>query len=244
MKPLEKANLPRGKVKLAAVSEEARALIETLEQQEIDVVRISPSMKILDGTAAHADLHLLHLGGNDIWISFEQRDKVDFLKSCGFNVKILNEALGDAYPLDVPLNAAVIGKTVFLNPKTIGKDINFNDKNVVSVRQGYSKCSVCAAGDNAVITDDTGIYNAALKNGMDALLVEKGDVRLKGRDYGFIGGCCGMINSTTMLFNGDLELHRNSKEIKTFLKVHGIDCLSVGDYPLTDIGGLLPLCEE
>ncbi len=244
MKPLEKANLPVGDVKLVAVSDTAVELIEALDQNGISVIKILPSSKISDGTASHADLHLLHLGENVLWTSFEQSDKLDLLKTYGFNVRMLKEPLGGEYPFDVPLNAAVIGDVVFQNPKTICKEINFANKKVVPIRQGYSKCSVCAVGENAVITDDTGIYSAALKNGIDALLVEKGDVKLRGRDYGFIGGCCGMINRTTMVFNGRLDSHRNAKEIKAFLKERGIDCLSFGEYPLTDIGGIIPLCEE
>ena len=244
MKPLEKSNLPTSDVKLVAVSEAASALVEFLSDHGIEVVKILPSSKISDGTASHADLHLLHCGENILWISREQSEKAELLKSYGFDVNLLSVLLEDEYPLDVPLNAAVVGQTVFLNPKTICKDINFAKKKIIPVRQGYSKCSVCVAGENAVITDDVGMYEAALKNGMGALLVEKGDVKLRGRDYGFIGGCCGMINSKTMLFNGNLDSHRNVKAIKDFLKKHGIDCLSYGDYPLTDIGGIIPLCEE
>ena len=90
MKPLEKANLPTGDVKLVAVSAQAGELIKVLGCYGIGVIRVSPSPKIIDGTASHADLHLLHLGENELWISREQSDKAAQLKSYGFNVKIFH----------------------------------------------------------------------------------------------------------------------------------------------------------
>ena len=63
-------------------------------------------------------------------------------------------------------------------------------------------------------------------------------------NYGFIGGCCGLIDKDLMLFNGNLKSHRNYNEINSFLSNYKIKVLSVGDYPLTDIGGILPLLEK
>ena len=80
--------------------------------------------------------------------------------------------------------------------------------------------------ESAIITDDVSIASAAEKNGLAVLLVSKGDVALPGREYGFIGGCCGLIAPDTMLFNGSLASHK------------------AGDFQLTDIGSILPLAER
>lgn len=99
---------------------------EYLESRGIAVFDILPSSAITDGTAAHADLHLLHLGGREIILSREQLENAQKLASSGFDVHILDSALGAEYPADVPLNAAVFGNYAILNPKTVCPNIDFS----------------------------------------------------------------------------------------------------------------------
>ena len=244
MKPLKNANFPSSEVCLAAVNSQARELISALRGRNIEVLEILPAPAINDGTAAHADLHVLHTGGSGLLLSAEQGKSSEYLKSLGFDVKILTEPLGGNYPSDVLLNAAVVGDFVFANPKTVCPNVDFSGKTLIPVRQGYTKCSVCPVAERAIITDDPGICRAALKNGFDVLLVEKGDVRLSGRDYGFIGGCCGLVSRTEMIFNGSLSSHRNAGEIVDFLERYSVGAVSCGAYPLTDVGGIIPLCDN
>ena len=241
---IKNANLPQNPVKYAAVSCEAFDLVSELERLGIHTLKVKKSNNVLPGLASHADMHLLHLGGSELWISQDQLDNIDEFESLGFNVHTLSTELKKNYPYDVPLNAAILGDNVFLNSKSICKDINFTGKNIINVKQGYSKCSTCIVNSNAIITDDESIHRAALKNKIDSLFIQKGDIILKGMNYGFIGGCSGLINKDIMLFNGKLKSHRNYDEIKNFLLNYNIRTTSVGDYPLTDIGGILPLLEK
>ena len=119
MTPIESPNLPKRGIALAAVSVGAEKAKEYLESRGIAVFDILPSSAITDGTAAHADLHLLHLGERKIILSREQLENAQKLASSGFDVHILDIALGAEYPADVPLNAAVFGNYAILNPKTV-----------------------------------------------------------------------------------------------------------------------------
>lgn len=157
---------------------------------------------------------------------------------------ILDIALGAEYPADVPLNAAVFGNYAILNPKTVCPNINFFGRTLIPVRQGYAKCSAVPVTENAIITDDVAIASAAEKNGLEVLLVSKGDVLLPGREYGFIGGCCGLIAPDIMLFNGALASHGDADRIRAFLHSFGVRIEETGNFPLTDIGGILPLAEK
>ena len=98
--------------------------------------------------------------------------------------------------------------------------------------------------ESAIITDDVLIASAAEKNGLAVLLGSKGDVALPGREYGFIGGCCGLIAPDTMLFNGSLSSHRDGEKIRAFLSSFGVCAEEAGDFQLTDIGSILPLAER
>ena len=66
MTPIESPNLPKRGIALAAVSIGAVKAKEYLLARGISVFDILPCAAITDGTAAHADLHLLHLGGRKI----------------------------------------------------------------------------------------------------------------------------------------------------------------------------------
>ena len=218
MTPIESPNLPKRGITLAAVSVGAEKAKEYLLSRGISVFDILPCAAITDGTAAHADLHLLHLGGQKIILSREQCNNAEKLIEMGFDVQVLDTPLGDKYPSDVPLNAALFGNYAILNPKTVCK--------------------------NAIITDDVSIASASEKNGLAVLLVSKGDVILPGREYGFIGGCCGLIAPDTMLFNGSLASHKDGEKIRTFLSSFGVRAEEAGDFQLTDIGSILPLAER
>lgn len=241
---VEKSNLPQNEIALAAVSKTAYEIKGYLKSHKIELIEIEPSPLITDGTTAHSDLHLLHLGGKKLILSREQQGSEQYLSSLGFSVKVLSSPLGSIYPEDVPLNAAVFGSRVIFNPVTVTPLADFSDFAAISVRQGYTKCSVVPVNAHTIITDDSAIAQKAEASELDVLLVSKGDVRLPGREYGFIGGCCGLIAPDKMLFNGDLSTHRDGEKIKAFLSAHGVSCVCVGEYPLTDIGGILPLAEK
>lgn len=244
MTPIESPNLPKSEISLAAVSVGAVKTKEYLLSRGIGVFDILPCAAITDGTAAHADLHLLHLGGRKIILSREQRENIEKLIELGFDVWLLDTPLGDKYPADVPLNAALFGNYAILNSKTVCPNIDFSGRTLIPVRQGYTKCSVVPVTENAIITDDVSIALAAEKSGLAVLLVSKGDVALSGREYGFIGGCCGLVAPDTMLFNGSLASHKDGEKIRAFLSSFGVRAEEAGDFQLTDIGSILPLAEK
>lgn len=244
MKIIEKANLPQDEVKVAAISCKAQKLVKSLERNGMKLIKFKEASNLLYGLRSHADIHMLHLGGEILWISQEQHTYKSILEEKGFKVSFLPNALGEKYPDDVPLNAAILCKNVIVNPKSICKAIDFTGFNIIPVKQGYTKCSVCIVKDNAIITDDVGIYDSARNNSIDSLLISKGDIVLDGMNYGFIGGCCGLIDKDLILFNGKLTSHRDADKVKAFLLNHHVNYISFGDYPLTDIGGILPLIQK
>lgn len=79
MTPIESPNLPKRGITLAAVSVGAEKAKEYLRSRGISVFDILPCAAITDGTAAHADLHLLHLGGRKIILSREQCNNAEKL---------------------------------------------------------------------------------------------------------------------------------------------------------------------
>ena len=56
---------------------------------------------------------------------------------------------------------------------------------------------------------------------------------------GFIGGASGLINKTTLCFNGDLKTHPDCNNIIDFCKNVGVDTISLNKGNLVDIGTIM-----
>ena len=148
----------------------------------------------------------------------------------------------------MPLNVAVsrdfaLGNFRFADP-SLKAFLAQSGRRLISVRQGYAKCSVCFVAPNAVITEDAGIAAALKKEGADVLLISAGDVVLSKAHSGFFGGSAGLIAPELLAVNGRLDTHRDGEKIKTFLHKYGVRALELTDGKITDIGGILPLTEE
>lgn len=151
--------------------------------------------------------------------------------------------LAALYPLDVAYNA-VITRDYFLHKLEATNPLLLlhsrrSGKNLIPVKQGYTKCSTVVVNDTTLITSDRGIYHAA-KNDMNLLLVEPGHVLLPGFDLGFLGGTSGLLEDT-VIFHGDLSKHPDFLRIKDFLDEAGKELHYFEEFPLTDIGSILVL---
>lgn len=241
-------NLPVGKVTVAAVSSEAKDVIDALQSAKICVVPVDPCSKLPDGISSHADLQILHLGGNSVLISSCSNECSDMLKTIGFKTEYAEALLSAEYPNDCGLNTAIIGKNVITNPNTADAKlmdyIHNSDKNIISVRQGYTKCSTLIICEDAIITADRGIEKAATAAGIETLLINEGGIYLKGYDTGFIGGCGGMVENKILGTSGDMKQLKDFDNIKDFLRNRNVYIENLGGKELRDIGGILPLCEE
>ena len=243
---IENPNLPAGEVTAVAISADAADAIKTLKSFNIETYLIKSNPNLPLPVNSHADLQMLHLGKNKVLIADEHVCTGEFEKK--FEISTIGAKLGNAYPNDVFLNCKIIGNNIFLNPKTIAKEIidlaHKSELNVINVNQGYTGCSICAINESAIITDDISIYRSAQNFLNDVLFVSKNSIRLKGYDYGFIGGCCGKISATKLAVNGRIESHKDYKDIIDFVSKHDIEIIELSNSILTDIGGILPLYEK
>lgn len=214
-------------------------VIEELQKRGIRCIILENNNDIDPSVRNHADMAAFKLSENEILLDRRQVKAAEELEKLGFKVVFTREKITGAYPCDIILNAAKTGNTIICNEKYISPEITENAKEIISVKQGYTKCSVCIVSENALITDDIGIYEKC-KDRFDVLLIEKGDIYLPDHDYGFIGGASANL-SGKIIFFGSIETHRNYSEIKKFLDLHNAEyeCLLSGR--LIDIGGLIEL---
>lgn len=238
-------NLPTSKAVAVAINVRAGEAIKKLTDMGIHCIGISADDRLPEPVKNHADIQLLHIGENGIFCQKEHLfigEVEKFLK-----MQEIAKECSDKYPYDVLLNCTIIGDKLICNPKTAAKEVLEFAENcnmtVISVNQGYARCSVCVINENAIITDDESIYRAAGNFLNDVLLVSKNSIGLKGYNYGFIGGCSGKIDKDKIAFNGEIKYHSDHKAIFDFLNKYEIEPVELKKGRLEDIGGIIPILQ-
>ena len=158
--------------------------------------------------------------------------------------------LGSPYPKDCRFNAVIAGPYVICrpdvtDPKLMAAAEEYIRKTyrkepaLISVKQGYTRCSLAVIDENHVITADRGIAKALqLQKGPECLLVRPGYVQLSGYQYGFLGGTCGRVGSE-IVFSGDLSAHPDFSAICCLIRSCGLTPVWFEGLPLTDIGSII-----
>ena len=194
----------------------------------------------------HPDMLCFRLEENK-WIFYEgiyEKNK-NIIDGLGLDVTLAPDPLSPDYPHDVGLCAAMFGRFLICNAKhTNQKILEYaarTQKKLIDVRQGYAKCSVCIVGENAIMTADLGIYKKALQNKVEALLVGSGHIELARYDYGFIGGCSGLLDAHTLAFFGDITKHPDCEKMERFCGRFGVKLISLSKEKLCDYGGIIAL---
>lgn len=245
IKPLKRANLPTGKCS-AVCADLDLASIAKLNALGIDVISPIRNKELPVSMQKHADLLACYCGDGVILLDYSQLQNEKILTEMGFDVRIISKAVGKSYPNDVYLNACLFDDIAIININTICEELLTicHSRNIIGVKQGYSKCAIAVISKSAIITDDIGIDAMAKSKNIDSLLISKGDVYLEGFEYGFFGGCCGMISHELLAINGSLDYHRDSNIIKDFLDKHNVCVLELNNSRLKDIGSIIPLVEK
>ena len=205
-----------------------------------------PAQFLQKGVASHPDM-LVFVGFGKLFChkTYYEANKFlidEIISASRLELILSNEKISEKYPHDVKFNAAIVGNTLICNKKNVSQlilaEADKNNYPIINVPQGYTKCSTCVVSDNAIITADRPIYDACIAHGIDALLIDEGNIDLPGYDYGFIGGASGIFDDS-VYFCGDISKHPNGKEIIEFCQEHGKTAISLSDQRLFDIGTIL-----
>lgn len=229
----------------------AGILEESLNSLHIESILLPDNPDIDRRLSGHADLSVFHAGGERLFLA-------PYLKGSAFASRLeCRGALldfpvvqqGQVYPGDAQFNCCVVGQRLICNPKTAAGNIvdyltSVDNKSLIPVRQGYSRCAVCIVNSESIITSDRGIAAAARADGQQVLLIQEGHIRLDGYAYGFIGGAAFKISSDKLAFTGSLDAHPDRDAILRFLAERGVEPVYLSREPLFDIGSAIPLFEN
>lgn len=238
-------NLPEGDTVLVAVSCTYPSIISALKSRGVSVIEVASGRRLSGAVSSHADMLLHHLGNNKVVVAKGEFALKKNLEQAGFDILESNICIRDGYIHEIPLNAFQVGNYLFSNlsylDPVVKQYCEENNIAIVSVRQGYAKCSTVVVNDSSIITADPSIAQAAKLVGLDVLQISPGGIELKGYSYGFIGGCCGLIGKNKLAFAGNIRTHPDYSQIYKFCYEKEVDLISLADMPLTDIGGIIPL---
>lgn len=217
--------------------------IYSLEKAGLYVIPTTVITGLYDAVATHADMQIHYLGSNKFICAPETFLHYKKLLPDEFTLLTGSVQVGSEYPHDISYNAAVLNDFVICNAAYTAIEIlseyKCMNKNILNVRQGYSKCSTAIVTGNAVITADTGIYKTSVDNGIDALKITSGNIKLRGMEYGFIGGATGLIAENVLGVNGNIYTHIDSDNIKAFCNKHNVELVPLKDGILEDIGTII-----
>ncbi|MEA3504013.1 MAG: hypothetical protein U9R32_02290 [Bacteroidota bacterium] len=162
----------------------------------------------------------------------------DKLKQHNICFKKGEKSVGKSYPDTAIYNAVVTKKYLIHNTNISDKTIlhDSSDKEIINIKQGYTRCSLLPVGDESFITSDKGIYKT-LKPKVDILLVEPKEITLQDFNNGFFGGIAG-IESKTVFFSGDINFLSDKEKIISFLTERGYKIELLSDSIPADVGGI------
>lgn len=223
---------------------------KSLADLGLELIPVKPCEALYEAVSSHPDMFFHDLGeGYLIYAPGVDLSTLDKLKEKGFTLIEGSSGLIRSYPADICYNAARVGNFVFHNFKYTDSillfEIEKRNLKKVQVEQGYSKCSICVVDENSIVTADKGIHAAAVKNGIDSLLVPpQKNIRLKGLDYGFIGGSSGKIAMDKLCIYGNAENLTEWDKIKAFTNDRGVELVSLGKGEVEDFGSILVITEK
>lgn len=214
---------------------------EALEELGYKVIKCPKTSLVNPAISSHPDIQLFLIDQKTLIV--HQNIDIEFkniLIDMHYTVVESANSLSCDYPGDIFLNAYQT-KEYFIH------NINFTDKNLllhlknkelISVKQGYTKCSILPISEKALITNDPSIASALLPFGFDILKLPYGDIILPGYNYGFIGGCGGVSPKGELLLFGELNNYIYYREVLKFLLKYDVKPISLSSGKLKDRGSI------
>lgn len=246
---IKSPNIPECDISLAMIDGRTRkSVVSGLEKHGIFTIRTQRCEGLYEAVSFHPDMFIHHMGNGDIVAAPNTPSKtLEELSLTGFNIIKGYKSITGKYPDNIAYNVARIDNYAVCNIMHTDKVLLEYFKNIsvrlIDVKQGYSKCSICIAGNGIIITSDEGIYRSLIPYDFQLLKIRSGFIELKGLNYGFIGGAAGLISQKELAFAGNVEFHPDFDKIFKFLSMNGIEIKILDDGMLEDIGTIIPLKE-
>lgn len=208
-----------------------------------NVIKLELSEDVYEEISGHSDIFYCKVNNKVICSPNAKYESEEFLKG---NLEVKNK-----YPDDVIYNVCQIGNKLIVNKYVDKKIIEFwktqnEENNIITVNQGYTKCSISVTGDNSCITSDVGIYKKLIEKNINVSLIEEDKIFLLDKKSnlskmnGFIGGATFVFNNKFVLFGDFKKLKRDNQEIiKENLRNNNLELIDFKNLEIIDYGGAI-----
>ena len=208
------------------------------------VIKCPRCTTLYDAVCSHPDM-LIHMLSEKRIVVYKNmpQEFIKLLESLNYEIIYSSKDIKSAYPDDIILNALSLGNLFIHNLKFTDNILleHMNDKKLINISQGYTKCSVAVINEKAVITSDKMIFHKLTKEHIDVLFLPPGDIELTGLSYGFIGGTCGLLSNNVIAFYGNLDFYKYGNEVLGFLDKHEVKPIYLNKGKLIDRGSIFCL---
>jgi hypothetical protein len=226
-----------------------KSAIRAMKAEGYNVFCISPLPGLNQVEGTHPDMQLCKITYHDLVCApGMDRNALFELNYSGLRLIEGDTRLTRKYPYNIAYNVLTAGMLFFHN-------LNYTDPILfealktwgctpVHVNQGYAACSSVALqktdGGVLVMTGDAGIRDACKDAGFQTIWCEGiENVRLRGYDHGFMGGCCGRDGQKLYTCGRIEDTFDNASEIMEIIKDAGVEVISLCSGRLKDIGGII-----
>lgn len=239
---------PKGSIAVALLSYQNINVVDTLNSLGVKTIELAGSNNLQKPVSCHADMLICHIKDDNIFVANGEEKIIFSLKEYNIPFTTTKAKLNPDYPFDVLLNCLYLNGKLFCRADSVDDSIinycKLNGIEIVDVKQGYSRCSVCVVDEKSAITADSGLAKKMSEYGIDVLQITSGYIELKGYDTGFIGGCAVKLSKDKILFTGKLCSHPDYDRIKDFILSRGIEINECDNDMLVDIGGIAVIKEK
>jgi len=148
--------------------------------------------------------------------------------------------IGDKYPESSRYNAVVTESFIIHNFRYTDPVITgiAQDRELIHVNQGYTRCNLLPLKNDHFITSDEGIYRILTGYGLNVLFVGSKDIILPGMNHGFFGGACGICEDKVYII-GSLNMFAEGEKVRKYLQALTYEIVELYEGPLFDGGSLL-----
>lgn len=245
---IKNPNIPEKQVSKILIDKKIQKDIQdSLEKIGVAIIKTDSKERLYSAVNSHPDMSFVHIRENIIVVEpTTKADMIYMLEKEGFRVIRGETVLESRYPKSIHYNVCIIAGFAIHNTKytdpILRELIDKEDMDWVHVNQGYSKCSISVVNKNSIITSDNGIAKIMERKGFDVLHIPpQKTIKLKGLDYGFIGGASGLLKDDIWALTGALDTLESAKEIEDFIKQKNLQVLSLTKGEVWDIGSIIPL---
>ena len=190
---------------------------------------------VYDAISCHPDIFIFQHNNKLIIAPQSPKKLIDKLKQLYIEFQFGSKNLSNKYPATAYYNVANNDNLFIGNMNNCTSEILelSKDKTWIQSKQSYSYCNNIILSEEHIITNDIKVQ----KQIKSSLFIKPEEIILPGFDYGFIGGCSGVIDKNLFLI-GSLNHHSQGDIIKEYIKDSYYKLIELYDGPLFDGGGI------